>query len=575
MMTSNRSWQIFEFLIVAMIIIALPSFAFAQENADTTDTSNDTTSVDTDAADTTTAPVHFIPMPDRWRSIVPPPYEINKKSKKYDPYNQNILKGDYPIWGQNTFFIFTATTESFTEFAHVPTPSGISTFNPLSMDFFADGEKFFFNQNIKLTFELYHGQTAYRPRDWEIKITPVFNLNYLNLRENNGVNINVRKGDNRTDAHIAFQELSFEKHLFNLSDRYDFVSFKGGIQRFSSDFRSFIFNDYNLGYRLFGNYSNNKYQYNFIYLNLLEKETNSELNTIFEDRDQDVLIFNLYKQDFLGFLGYTAEFSFHHNRDAAATHYDVNGRLVRPAPIGRVREHEINAYYWGWAGEGHFGRLNISHALYHVSGTDDFNQIAAKEININAQMAALELSIDVDWMRYKVSFFYASGDDNPLDDQGKGFDAILDLPFFAGGPFSYWQQQGIGLGGVALVHKLSLLPSLRTNKLEGQANFVNPGLLLLNFGYDAELTPKLKLIANMNYLRFSTTRTLEHFLNQGALDNNIGLDYSLGLIFRPFLNNNSIFTFGLAALSPFEGFKDIFETDATQLSGFMNMVFTY
>lgn len=557
--------------IIAGSVCSIASAALSQDAVDTSKAAADSTmSQDT----TKKALEHFVPLPDRWRSIVPPPYELYVKGKSLNPYYQNQLKGDYPIWGQNTFLILTGVVESFTEFSQVPVPSGVSTTDPNSLKFFGQGERLALNETGKATFELYHGQTAYRPRDWELKITTAFNINYLNLRENNGVNVNPRKKDNRTDQHLAFQELAVEKKLFDLTSRFDFMSIRTGIQRFSSDFRAFIFNDNNLGVRIFGNYGGNKIQYNFIYLPMLEKETNSELNTVFDDRDQDVFIANLYKQDF-GVLGYTTQLSFHYNNDKASTHYDENGRPVRPAPIGLVREHEISAYYLGWAGDGHFGRINVTHAFYHVIGNDDFNQIAGQKIDLNAQMAAVEISIDKDWMRFKVAGFYASGDDDPLDNQGKGFDAIIDQPFFAGGPFSYWQQQGLGLPGVALVHKFSFLPSLRTNKLEGQANFVNPGLFLLNGGYDADLTPKLKLLLNANFLRFATTETIEHFLNQPGINNNIGMDYGLGLIYRPFLNNNVLCTFGAAGLTPFEGFEDIYETSQTQFSSFFSLVLTY
>ena len=44
-----------------------------------------------------------------------------------------------------------------------------------------------------------------------------------------------------------------------------------GIQPFNSDFRGFIFNDTNLGARLFGNLGNNRYQYNLAFFDMLEK----------------------------------------------------------------------------------------------------------------------------------------------------------------------------------------------------------------------------------------------------------------------------------------------------------------
>ncbi len=64
----------------------------------------------------------------------------------------------------------------------------------------------------------------------------------------------------------------------------------------------------------------------------------------------------------------------------------------------------------GWTGNGHIRRLNISHAFYQALGNDTFNPIAGRPVDINAQMAALELSVDKDWIRYYAQFFYASGD---------------------------------------------------------------------------------------------------------------------------------------------------------------------
>ena len=92
----------------------------------------------------------------------------------------------------------------------------------------------------------------------------------------------------------------------------------------------------------------------------------------------------------------------------------------------------------------------------------------------------------------------------PTARKARGFDTILDDPNFAGGDFSYWQRQPIKLLGVNLKQADSLVPDLRAAKAEGQANFVNPGLELVNFGMDFELTPKLRLVSNVNLLWFET-----------------------------------------------------------------------
>ncbi len=146
-------------------------------------------------------------------------------------------------------------------------------------------------------------------------------------------------------------------------------------------------------------------------------------------------------------------------------------------------------------------------------GHDSLNPISGKRTDINAQMAAVELSLDKDWVRYRTSFFYASGDKNPRDGTARGFDAILDDSNFAGGFFSFWNREGIRLSstGVGLDSAGSLIPSLRSSKIEGQANYVNPGLLLYNAGADVDITPKLRGFVNLNLIRFVHTEPLSFF----------------------------------------------------------------
>ena len=162
-------------------------------------------------------------------------------------------------------------------------------------------------------------------------------------------------------------------------------------------------------------------------------------------------------------------------------------------------------------------------------------------------------------MRFRTSFFWASGDHNILNGEACGFDSIMDDPNFAGGEFSYWQRQQIKLLGVNLVQANSLVPDLRSSKIEGQTNFVNPGLFLFNVGADAEITPQLRLVSNANYLMFDSTNVLEQFLFQAPIHREIGTDLSIGFENRPFLNDNLILTCGVSSLIPARGFKDIFD----------------
>jgi hypothetical protein len=501
----------------------------------------------------------FVPLPDRW-SIAYPESPRLVKGRALDPYNQNVLKGDRPVIGNSVFLVLGATLDLPVEGRRLPVGSGVSTANPESLEFFGDGGQLFATPRAFVSAELFRGQTAFRPKTWALKATGAFNLSYLRVEEQNLVHIDPREGSTRRRDDASLEEAFADVKLADLTPHYDFVSVRAGIQPFVSDFRGFVLSDVNLGARLFGNYDDNRWQYNVAYFDLLEKDTNSELNT-FEKREQKLLIANLYRQDFLT-KGYTLSLSYHGSRDDPSVHYDHNGFLVRPAKIGSVRPHEVKAHYAGFAGDGHLGRLNLSHAFYWAFGTDSDQPLAGGPVDLRAQMAALELSLDRDWARFRLSGFFATGDDDPLDGTARGFDAIYDNPNFAGGPFSFWSRSGIALTqtGVLLKAPGSLLPSLRSSKFEGQASFVNPGLLLLGAGIDLELTPKLKAALNANYLHFHETASLELLLFQPGIHNAIGLDLGAGLFYRPLLNENVLILAGATGLVPGAGFDDIYSS---------------
>ncbi|MCI0660123.1 MAG: hypothetical protein L0220_03530, partial [Acidobacteria bacterium] len=166
-------------------------------------------------------------------------------------------------------------------------------------------------------------------------------------------------------------------------------------------------------------------------------------------------------------------------------------------------------------------------------------------------------------IRYRVSAFYASGDDNPMDSRARGFDAIQDAPNFAGGPFSFFNSQGIRLNNtaVALVEPKSLIPSLRSSKIQGQANFVNPGVTIYNAALDFDITPKLRGFANYNYIRFNKTQVLQTVLFQPSIRKEVGHDVGIGFIYRPLLNENIVFTGGTSTLIAGRGFTDIFTSN--------------
>ncbi len=156
---------------------------------------------------------------------------------------------------------------------------------------------------------------------------------------------------------------------------------------------------------------------------------------------------------------------------------------------------------------------------------------------------------------------------------------ILDNPNFAGGEFSYWQRQAIPLLGVNLTNRGSLLADLRSSKFEGQSNFVNPGVFLINFGMDFDVTPKIRVIANTNLLWFDNTAVLRQYVYQNQIDKSIGTDLSLGMEYRPFLNNNVIMKMGVSTLIPGEGFHNLYDNLNAPIgplvAGFMDLVLVY
>lgn len=513
---------------------------------------------------------HFVPIEDRWRVGIPPwdryatptplgadaPFELGQW---WNPYRQHLLKGDYPIYGQHTFLNITAANIQLHEFRQVPTPTTPfeSTAEAFQEDFFGDPNQYLFVNYLRLKLDLFHGNAAFKPVDWRFVLEPVFNMNYLKTHELAVVNPDVRKGTDRFRTFMALEQWFIETKLADLSPHYDFVSLRAGSQPFVSDFRGFIFSDINRAVRIFGTREANRDQFNLAVFSQQEKDTNSFLNT-FDDRDQTIFIANYYRQDFI-FPGYTAQGSVHYNHDEPTIEFDENDFLVRPDPAGNARPHQVDAVYLGFSGEGHIERFNIAHAFYWALGRDTCNPLAGQETDINAQMAAIELSYDRDWVRFRGSYFFASGDSDIRDDQAEGFDAIFDNPNFAGGQFSYWQRQAIKLFGVNLVQRESLLPNLRSSKVQGQSNFVNPGLNLFNLGMDFEVTPKVRVITNANYLWFDKTETLEQFVFQSDISREIGVDLSIGTEYRPLLNDNVIVLAGFSSLLPGRGFKDLYE----------------
>jgi hypothetical protein len=515
-------------------------------------------------------------LPDRWHIVDKQPgYAQNP----FNPYDRNVLKADRPIAG-NWFFNLGLISDSAYQVRDIATAVGTSSTRTVGEnDVFGKPRQNAFSQSVITEFVLYQGDTVFMPPPFEFRATPVFNYNYLSTNELEVVNVDPRRGTHRSDTFVGLEEFFAEARLHVASPRFDFDSVRVGIQPFNADFRGFLFQDNQLGIRFFGTRNNNIIQYNLAWFRLLEKDTNSGLNSVTESpRHDDVFVANVYRQD-TPVAGFTSQVTVLYNRDreAGEIHYDHNGFLVVPAALGIERARDFDVVYLGYNGDGHFGRLNLTTSLYYAIGRDRPGTFVDHSAQVRAGFAAAELSRDFSWLRTRISLLYATGDRHPHGDTETGFDAPFENPQFAGADSSYWIGQAvplIGGGGVALSRSNSVLNSLRSSKDEGQSNFANPGTGLGGLGIDADVLPTLRVSANANDLYFTATQVLELARNQGPIDHHIGEELSLLVTWRPLDTQNVIVRAAYAHLFPGAGYRALFPSQSPNF-GLVNVLFTY
>ena len=518
-------------------------------------------------------PTDQIPIPDRWRLIETLGVV---KERWFDPYNQNTLKGDRPLdpakvkWlpikGDDWFFGLNLISDTVLEPRTFPVPVGVQTTErPGSLDVFGKDTSLVFSQTFIVGAGLTKGNTAFKPPEIEYRVALAFNYNYVNVPERRVLHVEPSKASHRADHFLGVQELFVDYHIRNVSDRYDFDSVRVGIQPFQTDFRGFLFNDNQLGVRFFGNRDNNRVQYNLAAFWRLEKDTNSGLNSVVQrPRDDFLFVANIYRQDFLiPSLTSQVILAYNRNREAGRIEVDDNGFPVRPALLGTLRGRDYDVIYLGYNADGHVGRVNLTASAYAALGEDRNSFFTDEKADIRAFFGAAELSYDKDWMRFRLSGLYASGDGNTSDNQEAGFDAVFENPIFAGADTSYWIRQTIPCAGcgraVSVNGRNGILNSLRSSKEQGQSNFNNPGTVLAGAGADFDLTPELRLSANANHLWFENTATLETLRNEGSIPKDIGWDLSAAAIWRPKATQNIVMRLSAATLVPGDGFRDLFD----------------
>jgi hypothetical protein len=519
-----------------------------------------------------------VPVPDRNRII----NALGTPDNPVNPYRQSTLKGDRPIF-DDWFFQFSAILDTIYEPRAIPVPvNSVDTYRPGSGGTFGHSAQDLFATTLLPTFSIIKGDTAFKPPDFQLVLTPAFNYTQLSVDELGIVNIDPRRGITRATRFATLQAGFIDYHLQDVSARYDFDAIRVGIQPINVDFRGFLFQDDQLGVRLFGDRANNRFQYNLAYFRRIEKDTDSGLNDLGQPlRRDDIFLADLFVQDF-PVSGYTTEFSAIENLNhEAETYYDKDGFQQRPAELGLQDPHKYAVTYYGLNGDGHFGRLNLTQSYYYAVGNDSLDELTGRNAQIRAYFAAIEPSMDFDYIRIRGSALYASGDSKPFGKTETGFDAINENPQFAGADTSYWIRQSIpfiGGGGVGLVGRDGLLPDLRSSKDEGQSNFINPGLTLLGAGVDTDLLPELRVSFNANHLSFNNTAVLALLREQTPIHRNIGWDLSSAATWRPFDTQNIVLRASAAFLLPGQGFRDLFASQSQNqvyYSVLLNAILTY
>src|SRR5262249_36926715 len=159
---------------------------------------------------------HFVPIEDRWRIGFPewdrygkghPPVSDYPyvEGQWWNPYRQHYLKGDYPILGQDIFLNLSGTSLSIFDGRQLPTDTPLlqAATNPSPAKFFARSDQFLYRQFFRLSADLFQGDTAFKPVDWRIRVTPVFNINYLAVNQQTVADPDRRTEINRGRTFLA------------------------------------------------------------------------------------------------------------------------------------------------------------------------------------------------------------------------------------------------------------------------------------------------------------------------------------------------------------------------------------
>jgi hypothetical protein len=473
-----------------------------------------------------------------------PEYTFNP----FDPYHQNTLKADYPMAGDWFIQVNALNTDIYKSRSNLDFRNVFpgQTFN---------SHNNFFNENVFYGLELRHHADVFVPSNFKLHLDGVFD----HKQDANAVN----SGDfNNSHVFDAFVDI----HLFDAGqDNFDLTFLRAGIQAFQSDFHGLIFNDEGLGGRIFGEFLKNRLRYDVVYLKLFQKDAVSGFIDFSKPSRHQVGIARFTWEDFL-VKGWNSEWSVHFNydpRDIKAT-----GHIAG-----------LNTVYFGNTMNGHLGRWIFNPAVYGVAGKAD-HVVAGAPVrhDVAAWMGLVDLEYPLDYVKFRLGYSYVSGDGHPNDTKDTGFDSISDAVQLFGGPISYFVGEDIKFGAGDLVRANSFYPSLRAGN--APANYINPGLQLMNAGMDVTFSPRVQMALNANYTRFNNTGSFPTAtaVNANILHKDGGIEGNAFIRIKPFLhqiNQNVVLDLGVSALHPLQGLQDMFQTDKTVYSTFVALRLVY
>jgi hypothetical protein len=336
-------------------------------------------------------------------------------------------------------------------------------------------------------------------------------------------------------------DVSVEEGWGEVQLPYD-IRVRGGIQEYMSDFIGSIYHDTDPGLRIYGNIEG--IEWSVIGMQRLENDLVSRLNDTGDNRDQEVYIaHSIFK---IGDV--LVKPSIHYNDDSEGDH----GR-------GRSGPHEeVQVGYVGLTTYGPIGPFQILTGLYGVFGDQDnatingldfrgdpvLTSIFARnpkdnDMNVRAFSGYIDVAHTMleGMLTPHMGLFYASGDDDPFDDDAEGFDSISDNVNVWGDrgividdrisvnipsvraiprPFLDLMSQPPGVttlerqASVTVVNDDSPYTALRDR--DDSSNFVNPGVVAWNFGITSNPVEMLDLNTNLTYFWWAKTDVLEAVL---------------------------------------------------------------